>query len=294
MNKILNIILLSSLSILISGCYSKEELTSELGEPHHKIVDSQEPVDKYIYTQFKNTGVCILYDFSTLDYKWNLNVSNLSEYEIVKQTDKAILSSGISYLDKVLWAYYDNDFKKKFFPLNILLCDSIKKGTVNSSIATITGRNYLAIGKISKGIENTSEAELNNLKGIINGNMWGNIFYTNSVLDFPQEFFTPCEELYGYKIGTKTDVPAFDSKKLGFWDKDPDTSTSSTYMAPRKPVDVVQFIQQITTNSYEEIMVKMNGYPILYNKYIILTNYMKEHYNIDLQAIGNNKPTKIK
>lgn len=293
MNRLLNIILALSLSILFTGCYSKEELTSELGEPHHKIVDSQEPVDKFIFTQFKNTGVCILYDFNTLDYKWNLNVSDLSEYDIVKQTDKAVLSYGISYLDKVLWAYYDNDFKKKFFPLNILLCDSIRKGNIKTSLITTSGRNYLAIGKISSGIENTSEVELNDLKGIINGNMWGNNFYTNNVLDFPQEFFIPCEEMYGYKIGSKTDVPAFDSKKLGFWEKDASTSTTSSYMAPRKQGDIAQFIQQITSNSYEEIMAKMNGYPILYNKYVILTNYMKEHYNIDLQEIGNNKPTKI-
>ncbi len=294
MNKNFIIILLSSCLLLFTGCYSDELIKSELGTPRNKITEKSDPTDKYIYEVFKNTGVSILYDFSNLDYKWNLGAGSLSEYTIVKQIDRAILSNGIVYLDKVLLDYYDSDFKHKYFPLNLLISDSLIKAPSKSNIATISGRNYIAISNIRKGVENLSETELSNLKGIINGNLWGNTIYANNLMIFPKEFFSPCEDLYGYKIGTKTDVPAFDSKKLGFWDIDLETSTSTTYMAPRKQVDVAQFIQQITSCNYEEIMIKMNAYPILYNKYIILVNFFKSEYNVDLQAIGNNKPKKIK
>lgn len=112
-------------------------------------------------------------------------------------------------------------------------------------------------------------------------------------MKFPADFFAPCEEMYGLKIGARAENPDFDSKKLGFWVQDPSTSSSYTYMAPRKDGDISQFIEMITSHSEQEIMPKMEGYPVLYNKYVILTNFFKSEYGLDLQAIGNNKPTVI-
>lgn len=61
-------------------------------------------------------------------------------------------------------------------------------------------------------------------------------------------------------------------------------------MAPRQATDIAQFVKEITSSTREEMLAKMEGYPILYNKYIVLTNFFKEKYGIDLQAIGENRP----
>lgn len=276
--------------ISLSGCYSKEELTSELGKPKHEIKDSSDPIDHFIYNFYTNTGVSILYDFEELDYKWNLNSTDYSPYDVVKQSNREYLSKGMDYLNRVLFDYYDAAFAKKYFPIYILVCDSLTKSPSKANIVTVSGRNHMIISGINSNLDNLTSSDLNSLKGEINGNLWGNNIYANALMEFPQPFFAPCEEYYGYKIGTKYDDPPFDAKKLGFWDKDASNSTASTFMAPRQATDIAQFVKEITSSTREEMLAKMEGYPILYNKYIVLTNFFKEKYGIDLQAIGENRP----
>ncbi|MFA6759369.1 MAG: hypothetical protein WCR61_08650 [Bacteroidales bacterium] len=278
------------LTILLTSCYKEDKIESELGKPHHQIEFKDNPVDKYIYEMYTNTGVAILYNFSELDYKWNLGSNSLSNFKLNLQEDRDILNDGIKYLEKVLIGNYNTDFKKKHFPLNILLCDSLTVIDRSNSDPILTGRNYIAIGQINSNLKSKTAKELTELKGIINGELWGYTIYLNGLMTFPADFFAPCEDLYGYKIGSKSENPNFDSKTFGFWERDESTS-SATHMAPRKEGDISQFIEMITSHSKEELMPKMEGYPILYNKYIILTNYFKSEYGLDLQAIGNNKPT---
>lgn len=290
-NKHINIILSLLIAFSMVGCYPEEKIESQLGTPKHTIEYKDNAVDKYIYDVHCATGIFILYEFSDLDYKWNLGSASLSEYNLNRQSDRAVLSEGINYLDKVLMNYYEDDFKKHYFPLYIFLCDSLRVGAQKNDLPAMVGRHYIAIGQIGKNLKNKTNDELLQNKGIINGEMWGNFIYANNIIPLPDEFFAACEDYYGFKIGSNTDNPPFDAKKMGFWEKDDKTSTSYAYLAPKKQGDVYQFVKMITSNSYEEIMAKMAGYPILYNKYLILTNYLKLKYNIDLQAIGNNKPT---
>lgn len=288
--KKLNYIYIILTIISLIGCYSKEDLNSELGKPKHEIKDSDDPLDHFIYNTYISTGVSVLYEFDELDYKWNINSSDYSSYDVVKQKERTALYNGVDYLNNVLFNYYDNEFSKKYFPLYILLCDSLTKSPSKVNIPTVSGRHYIIISGINKSLGSLTVDDLRLLKGEINGNMWGNNIYANSLMEFPQSFFTPCEEYYGYKIGTNKDNPPFDSKKLGFWDKDLSTSTISTYMAPRQATDIYQFVREITSSTKEQMLIKMEGYPILYNKYIVLINFFKEKYNIDLQDIGEKMP----
>lgn len=280
------------LSLLATSCYKEAKIESELGKPHHKIEFKDNPIDKYIYDVNTKTGVVILYNFSELDYKWNLGSSSLSDYNLKLQSNREILENGIKYLDKVLMSNYEDNFKKNYFPLNILLCDSLSEPGKVNSIPITTGRNYIALGLIGSSLKSKTAQELTTLKGVINGELWGYTIYLNGLMKFPADFFAPCEDLYGYKIGSKSENPNFDSKTFGFWERDESTS-SATHMAPRKEGDVAQFLKMITSHSEQEILQKMEGFPILYNKYVILTNYFKSQYGVDLQAIGNNKPTPI-
>ncbi len=287
--KLASILLIST---LITSCYKEGKIESELGKPHHQIVFKDNPVDSYIFNVNEKTGVVILYEFSELDYKWNLGSSSFSDYKLKLQPNREILADGIKYLDKVLMSNYDDNFKKKHFPLNILLCDSLTETFKTNSLPITTGRNYIAIGQINSSLKNKTAQELADLKGVINGELWGYTIYLNGLMKFPADFFAPGEDLYGYKIGSKSENPDFDSRKFGFWHRDESTS-SATHMAPRKEGDITQFVQMITSNNEQEILQKMEGFPILQNKYTILVNYFKAQYGVDLQAIGNNKPTTI-
>lgn len=291
--KTINNYILVLISFVVVACYPKEDISAELGEPKHVVEYKDNPIDSYIYNLYVSTGVFLLYEFDDMDYKWNMGSTALSSYNLNRQTDRTVLTDGIKYLDKVLMDYYSDDFKKKYFPLNLFLCDSIRKGAIVESLPVLVGRNYMAIGQINGLLKEMTATELNVNKGIINGEMWGNIIYTNNLINIPDDFFAPGDEYYGNKIGSNTDSPPFDAKKFGFWNMDPGLSTSYAFMAPKRNVDVAQFVQTITSHSYEEIMQMMQGYPILYNKYIILTNYLKSEYGLDLQAIGEIKPTII-
>lgn len=291
--KIIRTALIILTSFVVIACYKEDPITSELGKPKHEIEYKDNPVDSYIYDLYNSTGVFLLYEFEEMDYKWNMGATALSTYDMNRQTDRAILEDGINYLDKVLMDYYNDDFKTKYFPLTIFLCDSIRRSGYEESLPTLIGRNYLAIGQIDDNLTSLTADDLNELKGLINGQLWGDIIYTNNLMRLPDEFFAPCDEYYGLKIGENTDNPPFDARRFGFWEKDESTSTSYAYMAPRRELDIAQFVEMITTHTYEELVVQMTGYPILLNKYIILTNFLKTEYNLDLQAIGDQKPTTI-
>src|SRR5690554_8039666 len=47
------------LTILLTSCYKEDKIESELGKPHHQIEFKDNPVDKYIYEMYTNTGVAI-------------------------------------------------------------------------------------------------------------------------------------------------------------------------------------------------------------------------------------------
>ncbi len=269
-------------ALALSSCYHEKDITAEIGKPQYVIEDSEDSVGHFIYEFYQNYGVYILYDYSELDYRWNLNSTELlnEDYNFIRQKDKAALSLGIEYLEKTLFQFYNDGFKQKYFPIKILLADTIINGSYssgNKDDIAFTGRNYLAIGRIRQDLENLSDEELKERRGIIHGKLWANNIYTNGLIEIPQEFFEPGLEYYGKSLGKDADPRAF-----GFW-----STTGYANTAPTQNQDIDDFVRMITSHTQAEMEAEMADYELLRNKYEILLNYLNTQYHIDLQSIGN-------
>lgn len=271
-------------ALALTSCYHEKDITAEIGEPQYVIEDSDDPVDHFRYEFYQNYGVYILYDYSELDYRWNLNNPDLLEDDdcnFIRQKDKAALSLGIDYLEKTLFQFYDDGFKQKYFPIKILLADTIINWAYGGSKDEIvyTGRNYIAFGQIRKDLEKLTDEQLKERRGIIHGKLWANNIYSNGLIEIPQEFFEPGLEYYGKTIGVDADPRAF-----GFWIG---KKSGNATMAPSQSEDVESFFRMITSHTQAEMEAEMADYELLKNKYEILLNCLNTKYQIDLQSIGN-------
>lgn len=271
--------------LVLLSCYDEDSIKTTIGEPKYEIKDSEDPLDHARYEIFEKTGVYVLYEYDDTDYLWN--VSSASRNRLTRQTDRNVLLEGVNYLKKALLDYYDNDFKTNYFPLKILLADTVSLDYQLVDTYCVTGRSYLAIGKLRDGSIPESADELNEAKGIMHGYLWGNIIYANSLIEIPETFFEPGGDMYGIKNPEVTTIEAL--RKLGFWEFDETNSGGDTYF-PSMANDVNDFVKMITSHSKTELDVYLNAYPILKNKYEILVLAVKTACGVDLQAIGENKP----
>ncbi len=281
---------------MFSSCYKEEDIKGETPEPKYHLEDSDNPLDHYIYEFNKENGNYILYDYTEMDYKWNMSI--LLDTRLVKQTNREILEKGIPYMREVLFDDYSTDFKRKYFPFKILMADSIyveKNGIVYGDEAADGGLSFLAIGKIRSGIDTISNDSLLKRKGEVQATFWAYFLYNNEMLKLSNAYWNISNEYYGVNLkmldnNSKLKPDEVDVKKYGFWDRNRASDSGERYcIAPDKTLDIYQFIQMIVTHTAEEMEKLMAGYDKLKDKYYLLINQLKDVYGVDIQAIGNSK-----
>lgn len=276
------------LPAMLTACYKEDPIHSERGEIPYKIEDSDNPAIHYIYEYNQKTGVYILTDYSDVDFKWN--VGSVSNNDLVRIKD-GVLDDAIEYLKAVLTEVYPEEFAKKYFPLKILLADSVSVsvgGTDDDLVGS--GRNYIAIGKLRKGEITKDEVQLSEDRGLISGYLWGKIIYSNNLMTIPEGFFSPSEQYYGVSFEMDEykefrEDPNY-PRKIGFWRYHPKSKWYPHYN-PTREEDISDFVQMIVTHSAAQMQELMAGFENLRIKYDILIKTVKENSGVDLQAIGN-------
>ena len=281
---ILNKILLSlAAASMLTACYKEAAIHSDKGEVPYKIEDSSDPARHYIYEYNKATGVYILSDYSDVDYSWN--VSAVSDNVLVRMDEDA-LADAVEYVKQVLTEVYPQEFAKKYFPVKVLLADSVANNSSDDEL-TAYGRSYIAIGRLGKEDFPKSADEIKDARGRISGKLWGNIIYSNGLISIPDGFFSPSEEYYGQYVGDDEGFSNPDYQKtLGFWEYDPDAVYVGE-MLPSREGDLADYVRYIVTHSSAEMQALMEGYDTMKIKYNILIKAVKDECGIDLQAIGD-------
>ena len=279
------------LAVGLSGCYKEDVITSELGVDNLKPIDSSDPLDHYIYEFFNQYGSYVLYEYDTLNYKWDFNT--LKHVSFVQQKDKAVLLKGIQHMEDAFVKLYSEDFRKKYLPVKILLADSINdtesNGQLNKFSESATA--YLAIGRLHVGIEDISTEEFNQSKAAINYDFWMGYLMANGKLSIPASFYKPSEGLYHVDLKALSENagnPSIDPKKYGFW-ADQNGKPNGTYFhfwTPNEDQDVEQFFEKILSHTQEEMIQMMEGYPKLQDKYNILVSQIQNQFQFDIQSIG--------
>ncbi len=285
-----NILLFILATVAAVSCYKEDPIVPVQEEPAYTIEDSSDPAKHYIYETWKNTGVYTLYEFDEVDYAWN--VSSISD-NILVPMDESMLTEAVDYAREVLFDIYDDDFKKKYFPMKVFLADSLNSDLYASDPlyndrVSVYGRSYIAIGQIRPETFPKTDEQILEAVGKVNGMLWGDLIYRYSLMEIPDGFFSPCEELYGQNM---SDAPEDDlvsyAKGLGFWSFD-EFGIYDTIL-PDRYGDVSDFVEMMTTHTEEEMQAEMEGYETLVIKYNILRNAIQDACGVDLQEIGNAK-----
>jgi hypothetical protein len=298
--------------LLLASCYREDNLHAGPGTPRYLIEESDDPLDHAIYDIYQRTGVYVLYRYELNDYLWDLGSLTNSNNRLTPQTDRDVLLQGLAYLDKILFSIYPDTFQKSFFPLKILLADSIDLAstTAREDLISGSGRDYLAIGRLRAGGIPSTPAELVTATGTLNAYLWANTIVKNRLLVLPAAFAEMSSAFYGanyrYVKGQQqgvaaTAIPYPTREQLmdeGFWDIDqfntmnfpvqnPNTGAYNTYaMMPSYEGDIFQFVQVITTHGADELAALMEGHDKLRAKYDILIQSIQEQCGINLQDIG--------
>lgn len=267
------------------ACYKEDPITSELGKPEYTVTDGADSTTHFIYDTWQKTGVFILTDYTSKDYVWN--VSALSK-NVLSKVKADVLPDAVYAVKKSLFDLYSDSFKKQYFPMKVFVADTLNTSFA-SNVTAGYGRSYIVASELRKEtLPMSAEAALN-YKGKVNAMLWGYFIYMNGLIEIPEGFFSPCADFYeaSYERDTNKDVAGY-INSVGFWRYD-ETNIVYAHMAPSRAKDVADFVEMTTTHTKAEMEALMNGFPILYMKYNILLEAVKNACGVDLQAIGNAK-----
>ena len=120
--KLLSLILV--LGIGFSACYDEDAIHTTKGDIPYELKEGGDEVDQYIYKFYQENGSIIMVDYDTIDYQWNMSGLAKNVY-LTKQEDRVVLMKGFSMLEKTFLNIYDTDFKKKYFPLKLLIGEQV-------------------------------------------------------------------------------------------------------------------------------------------------------------------------
>lgn len=254
-----------------------------------------------VYKQVKDFNFLTPNDISILSDTLT-SENNLDKLSISKEDNQTLLK-GVILINEIFGNTYKKDFKMKNFPPKIFLADSVNIKNMSGGKDLLDklvyfGNNHIVIGKIRKDyLDNLTNEEKLKHKAFINAVFWGNYMYNNNKLNIPESFFNVCKGRYDGSLKYAKLFPEFknkdfedmDLKTIGFWSDNKDKRDKYYWNSPTKDVDVFQFIYNITSKTTAEMNVILKKYPLLKEKYIILIEYIKKEYNLDLQSIGDKK-----
>ncbi|MCT4615873.1 MAG: hypothetical protein N4A49_13495 [Marinifilaceae bacterium] len=220
-----------------------------------------------------------------------------------KQEEKAAkdtLKMGYDVLKKVFLDLYSDEFKRKNFPYKIILGHTASENRVQASLKDLiafSGRTFVAMGKVRKGINELTGAQLNEYKSAINSSFWGGYLQINNKYYLPNEFYKVSDKYYYKNLLV---LPENKGKKredlnfmdYGFWKGDK-LMDGGTYMfTPKADADIAAYMDAIfhkTQDEFDEIFAK---HPVMKQKYDIIVNHIKNELGFDLREIAKHDFTK--
>lgn len=281
--------------VLLAGCQKEDSLNAALDKPRYILQPGDNATDQFIYQFYQDYGTYILYNYDSLDYQWNL--TRIMDLEFVIQKDKELVLKGIQTMKKVWIDFYPADFVKQFFPYKIILADTIWDSS--SSIiprhdaCCFSAINYVAFGRVHEDVDAISSDSLKTISGVVNGIFWGQYLAKYNRVSIPQQLYQVSgdeyynENLQNYRTPEEIENNVrLDPRKYGFLEEVYD-GLDETVKTPTYEEDVEMFVRYITSHTEEEMIVLMNGFPKLQDKYHILKVFILDTYGVDIQSIGN-------
>ncbi|MDD7557873.1 MAG: putative zinc-binding metallopeptidase [Porphyromonas somerae] len=285
--------------LMQSSCYREKPIQSEIGKPRYQ-VDANIPE---ILDLYNTSGVQMIYDFDGAIAKWNLGkLSSKGLYIPINKEDPeamASLKANLSYILDEFVNLYPKEFQKKYMPLRIFLCDSIK-GVRFKNIEEFAyyGIDHIAINLYKKGDKvngpDGRAMTFNDIDAYYDAaflSLHTTLFQQLSVYkaEWSHAFLSINEGMYNVNLVKREDEPDFDPRKYGFWTYDEDYAGWAWYHTVTVEKDISDFIERFITKSESENLSDMESFPLLRQKYDILRAFIKDNFGVDMQEIGNKR-----
>lgn len=284
--------------LCMTSCYDEDPVRAERGEPRYNLEDDpSDPVQHYIYDFYQKYRTIILTNPTIYDYKFNFSMKNRIEIIAPKQ-DKELLYKGLQFVEKVFIDVYTPEFKENFFPMSIIMADTIREAGFGSTAIqnSVSSTNFVAIGNIRENVvDKFTPEELVKIKAEINGNFWlsylgkaknvfeiDSAFYKVSLKDYGKwlSFYdgVEWEDIDFYSMGFISDDPE--------WHEiDPDDPYNNIIKAPDDALDLKQWMCFIFEKTSAEMHEICSKYPKMKQKYEILRAAMIKCSGFDISSL---------
>lgn len=282
------IALFAALAIFTS-CEKEGRLNLPPEQPRYNLADDpNDPVQHFVYETYQKYGVIVVTNPTIADYKFNFSSDNGIVMTAPPQ-DRDVLMAGIGLLKEIIFDKYPENFLKQNLPVTIIMANTINMASYGETyeMASYVARNYLAISHINEELPNLTAEEKQAIDADANSKLWAT-YMTTMLQSFsvPEDFYNagikafPDEDYYEFYW--EKDPAEIDFYSYGFiwYDEEasfiePDWFWYDVY-GPDKNLDVLQWIKFILGTSKSEIDEICNKYPIMKQKYEILSAAMAD------------------
>lgn len=288
MRKIL--IVISVLAIFFTSCNKDEEnITVELKKGRYHLIDSpNDYVKHYVYEFFQKYGTVLVVNPEEQDYKYNF-VTEVKVDLVPPAQEEEIFKSGMQLLDELFLSKYDEEFKAKYLPFKLELCDTIKSRNSSSwkYYNTYTSHGFMAISHINTQTRDMSAALKKQIELELNLDFWYKFLVgARGAIILPTSFFEISQNYY-----KESPSPAPESKDdliemmhdAGFIDYPDSGSSSYKYeYYPSQEEDLLCFFSIILTTPKAELQKILEANIKIKSKYDILRKSIQANLSFDI------------
>ena len=250
-------------------------------EDEYVLPQGKSDADDRIVAFYEQYNRYILYEYTYLDIRYELNVTN---FEL---PDPQYVGDMLDFLDEIWFDFYSDEFKQKYLPLKIMLAKSFPTN-YGYEYRCFVGSSCVGIGYCRDELREFTPEEKLAFMQDLQTNLWYNYM---DILDIPEEFF----EISSYTSAAGTDPESANySRARGFveeyyfgyvpreWYVVADYYTGEI----DKERDLASFIKGMILRSSEDWAEDLK-WPLVKKKYDLLRNWLQETYGFDLQKIGD-------
>ncbi len=308
--KIFSMILLTGLCYIVSSCnYDEAPLTASGIKSGYTVPQGDHDYDSEIVDFYSKYGSCLLYKFTDKDTYWTptgwkngilgLASQGGSPGYIVAPSDEKYVGKQVRLLKNLCFAFYTDEFLKKFLPVKVLLCSSVQsciwQGTSIIGTDKPAYYNYdnICFSYGSSAVDNLTLSDSINIAQSVNRcfmeSMLGRSLvvptseFSNAVSYASTSSLTTNKACWARGIFPPNSAsPLSDLKNFLYMM----VSYPESYLTrvPKTTITDSNF----TETAWEGILnpaKDTNG--LLKKRYTIVRNYFINNYGMDLQLIGN-------
>lgn len=254
--------------LLIFALFSCDEDDLTQSDPIDLIgIDQSTDLGKSLYDIYVSYGSVVKFDYDSTDYR--SGIKQTYDITFVTQKDPEVISTAVDFTNEFLFHLFDEEFMVKYAPRNIFLADTIKQESFFTQyFDTHVGYSHIAISGFNSDVENLSFEEKETKKLQIKLALIKDYLIKQNYMFIPEDFGMVSEGHYNnWQIRDGF-------MDYGFWQE----GWSVPWNVEQ---DFGIYLDKIATMSHEEILLAIDDYPLMEEKYLIVLSWLVDN-NIDL------------